>query len=240
MFRCTMLALVLLSGSLFAAPPKLDVPKEVKGDACDWIVVPAVTDAVSVKWIAVDPVIKFFPVDKLKDQRECVVSVKTPGKYTLIGVGANDKGEQTVTTTVLVVGGEKKPDVGPTPKPIEPTPNPKPDDPPPTPVASARITVVVVEETADASIQRAKFFDDKALSDKITAKGHKVIAIDKDIKDKDGNVPARLVGYLNEAKGKGLPWVVMVDTTTAKIVYSGAMPNDPAKALELLIKYGGN
>lgn len=240
MFRCTMLALVLLSGSLFAAPPKLDVPKEVKGDACDWIVVPAVTDAVSVKWVAVDPNVKFFPVSKLKDQRECVVSVKVPGKYTIIGVGASDKGEQTVTATVIVVADAKNPDVGPTPNPIEPTPKPKPVDPPPTPVASARLSVVVIEETADASVQRAKFFDDKALSALIEKKQHKVIAIDKDIKDKDGNVPAKLVGYLNEAKGKGTPYVVMVDTTTAKIVYSGAMPNDPAKALELLIKYGGN
>lgn len=230
MYRVSLLALLLFSASLFAEPPKLDVPKEVKGDVCEIISIPAVTNAVNVAWIAVDDKVKFFPREKLKNPLEGVVSVKTPGRYVIYAVASNDNGEQTVTTTVLVIGA-----VVPPPKTVDP----KPVDPLPT-TASAKLVVVVIEETAEAAVARSKFFDDKSLTDLIQKKKHVVMAIDKDIKDKDGNVPTKLVGYLNEAKGKGTPYVVMVDAATAKIVYSGALPKSPDEALQLLIKYGGN
>jgi len=113
MYRVSLLALLLFSASLFAEPPKLDIPKEVKGDACEWVSIPAVTNAVNVMWIAVDDKVKFFPREKLKNPLEGVVSVKTPGKYVIYAVASNDKGDQLLTNTVWPIGA-----LAPPPKPV--------------------------------------------------------------------------------------------------------------------------
>jgi len=232
----TLLALFILALPAFCQPPTLTVAKEVLIPACKSSEIPLTTDAFSVIWISQDPAVEFFDRTKLKDPKTAWVTVKTPGRYTVIVVAASAKGEQSWASITLIVGN-----VGPQPPPTPPVPpEPKPPEPPvpPTPVANQQLVVIVIEESANAAQERAKFFNDAALSAKIEQKKHKVYAVDKDVVGPDGRPPASLVGYLNEAAGKKLPWIVIADMKGVKM-FSGPTPLDAASVLKLLVEYGG-
>lgn len=221
--------MLVLAATAAAQPPSLKIEPEIRLLVCKSTEIPVTTDAASVVWLAVDPEVDFFPSAKLKDPKSAFVTVREPGRYVVFVVAASAKGEQTVAKTVLVVEGARPP----------PKPDPKPEPPvPPKPVSEQKLVVVVIEETNAAAQERAKFFNDAALAARITAKGHKVYALDKDVVGADGKPPASLAGYLAEAAGKKLPWVVIADWTGKKL-FSGPVPLDAAAVLKLMMEYGG-
>ena len=232
--KTALFCLLAFAGLSLAQPPTLTVAKEILIQPCKATEIPLTTDALSVLWISQDPAVDFFDRTKLKDPKAAFVTIKKAGRYQVIVVVASAKGEQAWASVTLVVG-----DVGPAPPPTPPVPpEPKPPEPP-KPVANQQLVVIVIEESANAAQERSKFFNDAALSAKITAKQHKVYAVDKDVVGADGRPPASLVGYLAEAAGKKLPYIVIADMKGKKL-FAGPIPLDAKSVLDLLVEYGGN
>ena len=90
-------------------------------------------------------------------------------------------------------------------KQIEPLPKPAPGPKPePVPVVAAKLKMVTVYESEDASLKGNEFFSDKALTARWAAKGHAAwVNVDQNVKDPDTlATPAKLKPYVDRAKGK--------------------------------------
>lgn len=132
------LALLALAFSAMAQGPSISLPKEVKGDVGDWIVVEATTDGKQVRWVAMSSALKVFPTQLLKDSKSAVVQANRPGRYRLLAYTAvGDVPSDPVITYIVVTNGpDPEPPTPPDPKPPGPTPPvpPVPPGPPPDPV----------------------------------------------------------------------------------------------------------
>lgn len=111
-----------------------------------------------------------------------------------------------------------------------------PTPPPPPPVGS--LWMVIIEETSQASKNRAAWLNDKELVAYFKESNHHFRVVDKDVVGPDGTPPSPLVGYLNGAKGKTLPYVFLVNQS-GDVLYRGAVPETPAEMLALIRKAGG-
>ena len=131
-----------------------------------------------------------------------------PGVYRikLRSVSLKDGKTTIETARFSVTVGPDLPD--PKPFPPDPGPGPKPPDPPP---ALKQLWVVVIEETADAAETRGALFRDKALADRMRARGHKFRVADQDVKTADGRTPADVAPWIERAKKAGLPRLFLVD-----------------------------
>lgn len=139
-------------------------------------------------------------------------------------------GKATVETArVTVTIGEGKPD------PVPPGPRPGPQ-PPPAPLR--QLWMIWVEETADATKDRGKLLSDKALNDRVRAKGHRWRVVDKDAVNSDGRPPADLAPWIERGKKAGLPRLYLVDQD-GRILDEGPAPKDAAEALKRVEKVGG-
>lgn len=124
---------------------------------------------------------------------------------------------------------------------LEPVPKPdddKKDDPTPVPVTS-KVWILVVEETATAASNRAKYFSDKDLITYIRAKSWRFRIFDKDVVDKDKKVPADLKPYIDRSVGKELPQLYIV-TDQGKIRFENVLHKNPADLLKELKKIAGD
>jgi len=161
---------------------------------------------------------------------------QSPGTYEVCflvnGKSAEEPPAETARTRIVVEGVVPTPP-GPTP----PGPTPKPE--PPAPPVQQKLYLVVVEETSEATARRTAFMLDPALRSHFALKGHAYRLVEKDIRDGSGNVPADVKTYLAEAAGKSLPYLIVVPQAGGRSVYSGPVPESPAKLIELLGKVGG-
>lgn len=107
---------------MLAAPPKLDLPAEVKGEPGAFVVIPAKTEGKNVEWKVIDPGLNLFPVELLKDTKTAVVSGARPGRYRVIAATAGGDEVSPFAETVVVLGNPPK---TPTDPPVDP-----PTDPP--------------------------------------------------------------------------------------------------------------
>jgi hypothetical protein len=192
---------------------------------------------------------------------ECVFASWAPGTYTVTakwsvaqipaerlaefaaGKGVPVDVTDTVLSHTFTLTGRPAPDPGPDPGPgpgpqPDPGPTPPPPPPPPPPPTTAVKYVVVVEETADAAADRGAYFADGALQARLKSKGLVWRAVDKDAVDSKGQPPADVARFLTEGKGHPLPRLTLVDGK-GRTLFAGNMPEDPAKLLDLLSKYGG-
>lgn len=118
--------------------------------------------------------------------------------------------------------------------------NGQPGPVPPTPVGPHKLYMVIVEEATDRTPSRAQLFEDAGLQQRIKDKGHKYLLIDKDVITKaDGGPPEKLKPYLERARGKTLPWVIIVDQTTGVELGSEQLPGNAADIIKLIEKAGG-
>lgn len=116
-----------------------------------------------------------------------------------------------------------------------PGPNPQP-----TPSGPHKVYMVVVEESTQRTPVAAALLDSTVLTERFKAKGHRHLVLDKDVIARAGQpVPEKLQAYLDKAKGKQLPYVVIADITTGKLLHEGPLPTDEAGILQLLDKVGG-
>jgi hypothetical protein len=118
--------------------------------------------------------------------------------------------------------------------------NPGPG-PAPSPGKSRKLAAYVVYESSDKSAKWSAFFSSKEVSDRWAAKGHlaPVLADQNVIDGKTKLPPAKLVPYLNRAKGKSLPQLYLIDAASGDVAFEGPAPDSPAEFLKLLDKVGG-
>src|SRR5512143_1456158 len=111
--------------------------------------------------------------------------------------------------------------------------------PAPAPAASiGRGWLVVIEETSQASASRGALLADQQLGAYLRERGWRWRIADRDAVDATGRPPADLVPYLNRARGKTLPWAILVGED-GKARYEGTLPATPAELLSALRKVGG-
>ena len=69
---------------------------------------------------------------------------------------------------------------------------------------SRKFAAYVVYESADKSAKWSQFFADKALADRMRARGHKFRVADQDVKTADGRTPADVAPWIERAKKAGV------------------------------------
>lgn len=196
------------------------VPIQIEGDEADYIILG--NDVDGLREYDPDP----------KKLRLRVIGY-APG--TAFVVVSSQKGGklQPLFTVKIIIGGGPNPPVPPGPGP---GPTPVPPDPP-APVAG-KLFVVIIEETRNAVAARGAWFADRTLKAAMDAKGHKFRVVDKDVTNADGQTPADIKRFVDEAKTKTLPMLYLVNES-GKAVYSGAAPVEVSRLIELLTKFGG-
>jgi hypothetical protein len=125
---------------------------------------------------------------------------------------------------IEIAGGSPAP-------PIPPVPTP--------PVAGRAAAFVVIEETADATADRALYFTDPRLAAVVRDQKLKYQVLDQNAVDATGSPPAGLKGYLDRAKGKKLPRLFVIDAG-GKLLFEGDLPASAAGLAETLKRYKGD
>ena len=214
------------------AAPELDIPPEIQATD-EYVIVTPKGDCKSVTYVGQSGVAP-FPSTLFEDKRVFMLPVRglAAGRYRFTAVGSLDDKHCTRSFTV-VVGNPPQPQPGP-------NPDPKPD-PGPTPTPSNKPVkfVVVVEETADGAGVRGNFLLSRAVATRFREKGISHRVVDKDGRSPNGLPPADVKRFLDEAKGKTLPRLYLLDEAGYEIAPALDMPSDAAQFLELLKKYGG-
>lgn len=117
-------------------------------------------------------------------------------------------------------------------------PEPDPDDPAP-PKPSGPLTILVVEETADRTAQRAAMFANAELRARIAEKKHTWRLVDKDVIDKmTGLPPTDVAPWIARTAKTGLP-ALFLFAPDGTIFYEGKLPETAPALVELLKKNGG-
>jgi hypothetical protein len=129
---------------------------------------------------------------------------------------------------------------GPTPPPTPPVPPAPPVPPtPPTPPTPVKLRAVLIEETENSTQATAAIRVSAKIRTWAAAGGHDLFFLDQQSHDKDGNPPADLKAWLEFAKTKPLPYLVLVDKAKNSIVSEAPAPANEKDYLALLETYGG-
>lgn len=232
-----LLILLLLAAPLFAAPPVVKVPAEVRGEPAAFIVVRADTDAAAVKFYAVDPGLNVFPSGLLSDPYATVVTSARPGRFRLLAFSGNADGPSD-PVEVLIVIGQPGPGPGPTPPP---GPEPEPD---PTPVPTpGKRSVAIVWESSESTPEIARLitaFRDGPARAYLNSKRHLLSLIDDDAVDGDGKPAAELEAWRPHFAGMRLPAFFIIDSTGKLLHKQEVAPGTTADNLiELIKRHGG-
>jgi len=120
-----------------------------------------------------------------------------------------------------------------TKSPLPPDPDPKPN-----PIAQ-KLTIGIVEEPSITTFEQKKVLVDKEWRELATSKHTFVGLIPQKITEGETNEPpAALVPFLNRAKGKPLPWIVLFNDA-GKLVWEGELPKTPSEMTSVIKKFGG-
>lgn len=151
-----------------------------------------------------------------------------PGTFRVVFVAAQGDVPVIAQTVILYEGN-------PSPVPGPPGP-PNPVPPGPTPAVS-KLYVVVIEETMSAKANRASYYADTKLLERIKSKHYAFRVEDRDVRNAAGQVPPDLAPYIKAASGKE-PYAFLVNEK-GKVLWEGPLPTTPADLLALIQKVGG-
>ncbi len=101
-----------------ADTPSLKLPASLNGDTNDFIQIAADTNCNVVVWRVVDPGLKLFPTNLLRDTKTAVVTSGTPGRYRVWAVTALGGVPSEIAECVVVVGTPLPPGPPPPPGPV--------------------------------------------------------------------------------------------------------------------------
>ncbi len=216
-----------------ADAPSLKLPASLNGDPGDFIQIAADTNGTTVVWRAVDPGLKLFPTNLLRDTRTAVVTAREPGRYRVWAVTALGGVPSEIAECVVVVG---------TPGP-PPPPGPGPG-PTPTPIPGVGFKAMIIYETADLGKMPSKqlsIIEAKAVRDYLNAKTVPTTDGGKRgwyITDQNADFSGESKVWQNAIKRPRtqVPWIVIGD---GKNGFEGPLPADVPATLELLKKFGG-
>lgn len=152
------LILLLTACNLQAAPPKLEIPAELKPTG-DYVTHKPKTDAVSIVYVGLSGV-DAFPSDFLKDSRDFILPTRgiPAGTYKFSAIGASATGEQSRQDFAVVIGG----------KPGTPI-----TDPPPVTQPTGNLYFLVIREDGPASPSFTKVWSMKEW-ESLAFMGHEV------------------------------------------------------------------
>ena len=131
--------------------------------------------------------------------------------------------------------------------PTDPTPpNPWPPIPPTPPVPPAppvpipqKLTIAIVEDPATTTQQQRSILADPAWRRHAADKHHFRGIIPTDLIEKGTNKPpASLAPFLDAAKGRMLPWILLV-APDGTILFQGPLPPTTAELTATIRRYGG-
>ncbi|KKK58925.1 hypothetical protein LCGC14_3039520 [marine sediment metagenome] len=114
-----------------------------------------------------------------------------------------------------------------------------PDPDPPPPPEPTRLTIVVIENPERSTqIERDILADDQWRG--LAMEKHNFLGIlPVDLVDKrTGKPPTLLAPFLNLAKGKELPWMILGDDA-GKVIWNGHLPESKEAVTNLIKQYGG-
>lgn len=223
---CVIAVLCSASAGCGQSTVSLSLPAEVKGRPAEFVSVSATTPGKSVQWLSADDGLRVLSPALLKDTKTAVVVAARPGRYRLFAVTcAADVLSDVAACTVVIEDG---PPTGV---------DARADHAPAKPQAGC-CWLVVIEETAERTPSQAALLGDAELSGYVRCKGWRVRVADRDAKDAEGRVPRDLAGYIERAKGKRLPYLILVDAS-GKARHEGTMPASAAEVLATLKKAGG-
>lgn len=157
-----------------------------------------------------------------------------PGRYkvicTEITIVDNKPQPRRARKTIEILAQRPLPPPGPTPNP----------GPQPGPVTKVEVAAIIIEETAEAKQNRGAYLSDQALFDFFSKNGHALRTADKDVKGPDKKTPpSDWVPYLNMAKGKEMPYLIIIPKTGGQTLWTGALPTEPAGLIALIRQVGG-
>ena len=128
------------------------------------------------------------------------------------------------------------------PIPVHPVPpNPVPPTPPvpPIPPVTQKLFIGIVEDPRETTLQQKTVLINKEWRELATTHHTFTGLIPLDIIEKGTNKPpASLVPFLNAAKGRELPCLIMFNQNMS-LLYAGKIPVTPAEITALIRKFGG-
>jgi len=111
--------------------------------------------------------------------------------------------------------------------------------PAPVPVSKGPYYIVVVKEASKQTPEEAAFYNDDKVQEYLKGKGHRWLVVDEDVSGKNAGVPELLKPYLALAKGKTLPWAIIVDLKTGRKLSDQALPLTVDGFTKMLEALGG-
>ena len=119
-----LLAILDISQVTLAAPPTVQAPEKIYGEAGDWVFFKVTTDSKQVtKIVSLTDGLELFPSEKLKDPTEHGVRARKSGTYKLLVYTGNAEGPSEPRFIQVTFGGNTIPDDDdkkPPPPPIDP------------------------------------------------------------------------------------------------------------------------
>ena len=220
------LALLLLFASCcWGAPPVVTLPREVKGEPAAFIVVRAETEAVAVKFYAVDAGLNVFPAGLLSDAKATVVTSARPGRFRLLAYSGNADGPSDPVEVLVVVGDS--------PAPVPPGPQP----PGPGPQPSGKRAALLIRESTNTTLgQTVNELRNGVHAEFLAKHGHKFYTLDPDDKDANGNPSPLVAPWIAKLDGTALPALIVIDPTTQTIVHKQTIPGSakPADIISII------
>lgn len=118
--------------------------------------------------------------------------------------------------------------------------DPIPPDPiPPPPPEPTRLTIVAVEDPERTTQRERDVLADAGWRGLAMEKHNFMGIIPVDLIDKrTGKPPPLFLPFMDLAKGKKLPWVILGDDQ-GNVLWQGSLPDSPAEFTTLIEKYGG-
>lgn len=228
------------------AQPTISVPKEIQGVVGQFIEIPATTNGGTVKWAVLNQQgLNLFPMDLLKDTKTAVAVANADGIYYLHAWTALNDIPSDLSTCKITIGNPPTP-VPPTPTPVPPTPTPVP--------TPTKISVLFVDENSNYGTASYKSYEgiinSTALRSWLAAHCSTTDSIpdwrkwdqNTDISNESNPVWKTMMATamkdvtLNSAS---LPWLVIADSNTGKVISSTAVPSSLSDTTALLQKFGG-
>lgn len=120
-----------------AAPPTIEVPKEVTGEVGAFVVIRAKSDAKNVQFYHIDPGLSVFPSDLLTDPKATVVTSARDGTYRILVYAGNADGASIPVVIIVKIGKATAP--------------PDPKEPPTTP--AGKLYFVAIRPDGPAQIE---------------------------------------------------------------------------------------